>query len=81
MSTIRGSTVSPHVVMEVAFGEMPVFVEEGSGVLDVRLVKSEGAVGPVRVRLFSLSGTAGGKSLSLIANYWGEIFNVNCIDP
>ena len=47
--------------MEVAFGGGDVFVEEGRGVLVVTLVKTDGAVGPVRVRLFSLSGTASGK--------------------
>ena len=52
--------------MEVGYGDVPVFVEEGRGVLDVTLVKTDGAVGPVQVRLFSLSGSARGKPLSLI---------------
>ena len=55
-------------MVEVAFGEGEVVVEEGRGVLGVTLVKTEGAIGPVRVRLFSLSGTASGKPLSLITD-------------
>ena len=55
--------------MEVRFGvrDLELFAVEGEGVLGVSLVKSEGAVGPVRVRLSTLGITASGKPLSLLS--------------
>ena len=52
------------VVMQVSFDQTFRRVREGQGVLEVNLVKSEGAVGPVRVRLFTEDFTARGQSVS-----------------
>ena len=51
--------------MEVGIATSELFVVEGEGVLEVTLMKSQGAVGPVQVRLLTQSGTALGKLLSL----------------
>jgi hypothetical protein len=45
-------------VLEVSIGELFPVAREGQGVLEVTVVKSEGAVGPVRVRLFTQDDTA-----------------------
>ena len=55
--------VSVCAVVEVTFGDLLFSVEEGVGVLEVPLVKSQGAVGRVGVRLFTLDITASGTSL------------------
>ena len=47
--------------MNISFsGRVPV-IKEGYGILEVTLIKSEGAVGSVTVNLFTKSGTAIGK--------------------
>ena len=50
-------------VVEVRFADQFPFVVEGQGVLPVTLVKSDDAIGPVRVRLFTQDDTALGKPL------------------
>lgn len=53
------------IVMTVDIGDVSSFVLEGEGVLMVPLVKSEGAVGQVAVRLTTQNITATGNTPSL----------------
>ena len=62
-------TISLSLVLVVSIMEPFPRVLEGQGLLEVSLVKSEGAVGPVRVRLFTRDDTATGRLLLLQCHY------------
>ena len=49
-----------HTVMNISLGETNTSISEGIGFYEVRLLKSEGALGPVTVTLFTISGSATG---------------------
>ena len=50
------------VVLNVSFAEVRLSRKEGSGFVEVVLLKDEGAVGPVSVLLSTQDGTATGES-------------------
>ena len=51
--------------MNVSFAITDIAVSEGEGVVTLMLEKSEGAVGPVSVRIFTTAGTALGTSKTI----------------
>jgi hypothetical protein len=48
--------------MNVSFAVTDIAVSEGEGVVTLMLEKTEGAIGPVSVRIFTTAGTALGMS-------------------
>ena len=48
--------------MNISFAVTDVAVSEGEGVVILILEKTEGAIGPVSVRIFTIAGTATGMS-------------------
>ena len=46
--------------MNISFAITDVAVSEGEGVVTLMLEKTEGAIGPVSVRIFTTAGTAVG---------------------
>ena len=49
-------------VMNVSFAVTDIPVSEGEGVVTLMLEKTEGAIGPVSVRIFTTAATALGRS-------------------
>lgn len=52
--------------MNISFAVTDVAVSEGEGVVTLMLEKTEGAIGPVSVRIFTIAGTALGMSKNFI---------------
>ena len=52
--------------MNVSFAVTDIAVSEGEGVVTLMLEKTEGAIGPVSVRIFTTAGTALGISKILM---------------
>ena len=48
--------------MNISFAVTDIAVSEGEGVVTLLLEKTEGAIGPVSVRIFTIAGTALGIS-------------------
>ena len=52
--------------MNVSFAVTDVGVSEGEGVVTLMLEKTEGAIGPVSIRIFTIAATALGMTKNIV---------------
>ena len=53
--------------MNISFVSTAINVSEGEGVVKLQLVKTDGALGPVAIRIFTVDGTATGTTSMHVA--------------